>query len=177
MTAELITPRFRLRPFQAEDLERLFTLYGDARVMAIRKIGTQSRAETQGQMAEILRHWRERGFGLYGIYARADGAFLGECGLREARPGADEIELSYGLLPEAWGQSVASEVARAMVAHGFATLGLAEILAMARADNAASLHILEKLGFTKLADIAEGKATVVKSLLRRSDWERGMGRS
>lgn len=173
----LTTPRFRLRAFQAEDLERLFTLYGDQRVMAIRKIGTQSRAETEWQMAEILRHWDERGFGLYGIFARADGAFLGECGLREARPGADDIELSYGLLPETWGQGVASEVARAMIAHGFETLSLAEIFAMARADNAASLHILGKLGFTRVAEIAEGEATVVKSILIRSDWAERMGRS
>lgn len=173
----LTTPRFRLRAFQANDLERLFTLYGDPRVMAIRKIGTQSRAETEEQMAEILRHWDERGFGLYGVFARDSSTFLGECGLREAKPGADDIELSYGLLPETWGRGVASEVARAMVAHGFKKLGLQQIFAMARADNGASLHILGKLGFTKVAEIAEGEVTVVKSLLTRLDWERGTSRS
>jgi len=164
----LQTERLSLRPFTLADGDALFTLYGDRRVMSIRKIGLQTRDRSEAQLAEIVEHWRRRGFGLYAVYGRADGRFLGECGLRERVPYGEEIELSYGLIPETWGQGLAVEASRAVLDEGFARHGLRRIYAIARADNARSRRVMEKLGFRFLDDEAKGELRVVRYLLERA---------
>ena len=97
----LETERLRLRPFRASDGEALFRLYGDPAVMAIRKIGVQTRAGSDAQLAEILDHWARREFGLLAVLAREDGGFLGECGLREmAGPGSYLMPFFFVLYSE-----------------------------------------------------------------------------
>lgn len=79
---------------------------------------------------------------------RADGHVVGWGGL-----GVDPFapgwgpEVSYFLHPAQLGRGLATEVVRASVAHGFATLALPAIGAFARPDNAAPIRVLEKCGF------------------------------
>lgn len=163
----LVTERLRLRPFTAADGDLLFRLYGDPRVMAIRKIGVQTRAQSTAELAGIVAHWQRRGFGLHAVFERAGGRFLGECGLRERGPDDPEIELSYGLVPEAWGRGLAGEAAAAVLAEGFARHGLARVVAIARADNARSRRVMEKLGFRLEEESAKGAVTIVRYVLER----------
>jgi len=51
MIATLTTARLRLRPLTAANLPALVLLYGDAAVMAIRKMGIQTAAQTEQQLA------------------------------------------------------------------------------------------------------------------------------
>jgi len=170
----LTTRRLRLRPFAPSDGDALFTLYGDPGVMAIRKIGTQSRDQSDRQLVAICAHWRRRGFGLWSVHDRATGSFVGECGLREFRPGTDDIELSYGLLPSVWGNGLASEAAAAVVDVGFRSLGLVRILGIASASNAVSLRVLLKLGFQTEPEFAgnplDRQPAVVRTALTSADW-------
>ena len=46
-----------------------------------------------------------------------------------------------------WGRGIATEAGKAWIAHGFETLGLRRIEAGVNAANAASLRVIEKLGF------------------------------
>lgn len=59
------TARCWLRPFQSDDLDDLFQLYGDPEVMTTRKIGVQTREGTASQLAEFVDLWQKRRFGLY----------------------------------------------------------------------------------------------------------------
>ena len=158
----LETERLSLRPFTAADGGDLFTLYGDARVMSIRKIGLRTRAQSDTELAGIVQHWRRHGFGLYAVFDKTTGRFLGECGLRERAPGLDEIELSYGLVPDTWGRGLAAEAAGAVLADGFARHGLDRIYAIARASNARSRRVMEKLGFRFLDAEQKGDVPVVR---------------
>ena len=56
-------------------------------------------------------------------------------------------ELGYMLHPDVWGQGIATRFGRLAVDHAFATDDLPRIDAAAWADNAASAHVLHKLGF------------------------------
>lgn len=65
-------------------------------------------------------------------------------------PGAPEPRegcLGFTIAREHWGRGLATEAATALVRHGFGPLGLRRIVASVEAGNAASIHILEKLGF------------------------------
>lgn len=54
-----------------------------------------------------------------------------------------------------WGRGLATEATREVARHGFGRLGLKEIFAEAVARNAASIRVLEKLGFLKIATYAD----------------------
>jgi RimJ/RimL family protein N-acetyltransferase len=163
----LETERLRLRPFTADDGDTLFTLYGDSRVMSIRKNGPQTRPQSDAELTGIVEHWRRRGFGLHAVFDKADGRFLGECGLRERDPGGEEIELSYGLVPDSWGRGLAAEASRAVLAEGFARHSLHRIWAIARASNARSRRVMEKLGFRFLDELPKGDGAIVRYVLER----------
>ena len=61
--------------------------------------------------------------------------------------GADRLTLGFALKPEAWGQGLATEAARAMVKTGFGLTRAVETLAHVRIENVASCRVLEKCGF------------------------------
>ena len=69
----------------------------------------------------------------------------------------DEIEgaegvIGYWLDEAAWGQGFASEAARAVVDFAFGQLGLTRLTTGHAADNPASGHVLEKLGFQPIGE-------------------------
>ena len=145
----LETERLTLRPFVAADLAALTPIYGDSAVMAIRKLGVQTPAQTELELVAIIDHWARHGFGLWAVLDRRGGALLGECGLRYRAPVQaedSEIEISYGLATAAWGRGLATEASLAAMAHGFDVIGLTEIVAVAKASNQASHWVMEKLG-------------------------------
>ncbi|MDP6706298.1 MAG: GNAT family N-acetyltransferase [Alphaproteobacteria bacterium] len=166
---EIETERLRLRPFRAADGDLLYSLYGDDRVMSIRKIGPQTRAQSDEQLRGIVDHWGRRGFGLWGVFDKADGAFLGECGLREIQPGDGEaIELTYGLVPEVWGRGLGSEAGRVALDWGFEVARLETVYAVARADNRRSRRVMEKLGFRFEKEWDSGSKRVVRYIVQRT---------
>ncbi len=138
------TPRLRLRPLRPDDLRALHaTVYGDPAV------AWDGRAHTLEEAREALeaklRHAEEHGFGALAVEDRAQGAFLGWAGLQHLE-GGPEVELGYYLGRAAWGRGLATELARALVAHARETLGLARLVAVVRPENAASQGVLAKAG-------------------------------
>ena len=171
---EVFTERLLLRPFALDDRAQIVTFYGNAEVMAIRKLGVLDASAAERQLQIILDHWRAHGFGIWAVMERASGCFAGECGLRWADDGAD-VELTYGLLPAFRGRGYATEAARAALAFGFDTLSLHRIVAMARGDNAASHHVLEKCGMTRVWLRASGDHGLVRYAVQRSSGHRRQG--
>jgi [ribosomal protein S5]-alanine N-acetyltransferase len=57
-------------------------------------------------------------------------------------------ELGYWIGPSCWGRGYATEAARALVEHAFATTDLERIEGIVFARNPASCRVLEKAGFT-----------------------------
>ncbi|KLN61634.1 hypothetical protein WH96_04660 [Kiloniella spongiae] len=161
----LTSERLILRPFSSEDGNILFQLYGNDQVMAIRKIGTQTRQESDAQLAIITDHWLRRGFGLWAVFDRVNETFLGECGIREESETGDVVELSYGLLPEFWGGGLATEAARTVLDFGIEKLGMKTIYAFAQKKNATSLHILSKFGFQHECDFDEDGEMITRTVL------------
>jgi len=87
------------------------------------------------------------GFGLWLVELRETGEPIGICGLlqRETLPSPD---IGFAFRPQFWAKGYASESVRAVMTFAAATLHLSEILAIVSPSNAASIRLLEKLGFT-----------------------------
>jgi len=150
----IATPRLVLRHFEPRDLPDLFVMDGDDRVM--RYIGTGMAGRTREQCAEalprILAKAVERpGYGLLHASRRDSGAFVGAGGLFPL-PETAEVEIAYRLPFACWGQGYATEIARAVLAHGFATLGLARVVGLTFPENVPSQRVLEKIGMRREPD-------------------------
>lgn len=80
----------------------------------------------------------------------------------------DGHEIVYALTPGAWGQGFGTEIARALVAHGFDTLGLTEVHATVADGNEASLTLLSRIGFRHVRDITEENGCTTRLLTCRA---------
>ncbi|REK09031.1 MAG: N-acetyltransferase [Planctomycetota bacterium] len=143
---EILTERFRLRPFCQGDLDDLARLYADADVM--RYIGngnTRTRAQTWREIAAFLGHRQIRGYTNLAIEDRRTGAFVGECGpwFPEGWP---MLEVGWLVDPRRWGQGIAPEVGRAALDWSFENLGVDEICSIIVPENVASARVADKLG-------------------------------
>ncbi len=147
----LLTARLecvRPAPEHADDLS---TLLRDPRVA--RTLFTTgaapSEAEVVANLAAKQAHWQRHGFGLWMLYDRDSGAIVGRGGLQHTiATGSEEIEVGWAIVPERWGEGLATELALASVEAGFGTLDLSELIAYTLVDNAASRRVMEKAGFS-----------------------------
>src|SRR5262245_56307 len=153
---ELRTPRLRLRPFTATDAPVHLALYQDAEVTRQLGggpfVGDQIAVRSQRAIEKFVRHWAEKGFGVFAVEEHATGRFLGQCGLNTIAE-LGEIEVLYALERAAWGRGFATEAARAALAYGFGEAGLPRIIAVTRPEHARSRHVLEKLGMSYERDV------------------------
>ena len=90
------------------------------------------------------------------IERKADGAFLGFCGIK---PGAADTplenkpEIGWRLAASAWGRGYAREAAAACLDHGFARQGFDAVWAMTVPANVRSWGLMERLGMARRADL------------------------
>lgn len=137
--------RIRLRRFTPDDFAGLHQLNSDPEVMRHIGTGVRTESETHQHLERILDHWATHGFGIWAMLVRDSGRFAGRCGLQHYET-SDEIELSYALAPDLWGQGLILEAAQASLDFGFSTLALPRIIATVRSANVRSHRVLEKLG-------------------------------
>ncbi len=141
--------RLTLRRFTWDDASNLFELDADPKVRRyLDRPLPPTREEVREHILPSFMGWYERpgGFGYWAAEETASGAFLGWFHLRPSRENLHEIELGYRLKKSAWGRGYATEGARALVQHGFKTLGIGRVTATALAANAASIRVMEKAG-------------------------------
>jgi ribosomal-protein-alanine N-acetyltransferase len=171
--SEVETACLRLRRWQDDDLERLVALYADPRVARFLSVDGRPwpRERTVGAFQHFQRQWHERGFGPWAAIDRRTGRWLGQIGLNElpSWPGPDRVEVGWELDPSVWGRGLATEGGRAALTWGFEVVGLARIISVARADNAASRRVMAKCGLVFQEELAHKGALVVWYAIDRAD--------
>jgi len=154
MTPVLETPRLRLRPFRATDLDVQAATMTDPEVY--RHLGgvAATREETWRKILGSPGLWALLGYGYWVAERREDGAYLGQIGFadfkRDMIPGIEGIpEMGWIMAREAQGRGYATEAVLAALAWADESLGGGEIVAIVSHDNIASIRIAEKGGFTR----------------------------
>ena len=103
-------------------------------------------------MESICTHFERHGFGLWAVEVIGGAPFIGFIGLAVPSfnaPFMPCVELGYRLAFDHWGHGYATEGARAALAFGFTTVGLAEVVAMTATGNERSRRVMERLGMTR----------------------------
>ncbi|GGL95670.1 N-acetyltransferase [Deinococcus aerophilus] len=77
------------------------------------------------------------------------GRAVGQLGSKGQPDAAGALEIGYGMNPSAWGQGLATEAVRALVAWLHARPDVQTVTAQTALHNRASERVLEKLGFVR----------------------------
>ncbi len=92
-----------------------------------------------------LKHWAERGYGLWAVESLSSGELLGRGGLQYL-PDTNEVEVDFILGRKFWGQGFATEVGKVSLQYGFEELDFDTIVGIVHTENIASQKVLEKIG-------------------------------
>ena len=147
------TERLIARPWCLADAEAAFAMYGDPEV--VRYIGSAPEpdpAAMRAKLALIIERTRRLppGQGSFPCFARDDGRLVGSALIKplpdaQDRPSGD-VEIGWHLLRREWGNGYATEMGRALLAHGFGELGLERLHAVVEPPNLASQAVARRLG-------------------------------
>ncbi len=138
----------RLRPEHATELERLLL---DPQVVPTLWPWPEppTAVDVHAGLARQIDHWERHGFGLWLLRDQVTGEMVGRGGLVYTdATGFDQVEVGWAIVPERWGQGLATELALTAVRVAFADMELVELIALALPDNHASRRVMEKAGFT-----------------------------
>ena len=146
----LETARLRLRWLDEADAPALFTIFSDADVCRYWSSPPyEALAEAVALVDEIHRLFRAKTLFEWGVAERETDAVIGTVTLAHLDPQNRRAELGFSVARARWGQGIASEAVTAALAFGFTTLGLHRVEADVDPRNAASIRVLEKLGFAR----------------------------
>lgn len=151
----LETERTILRRLEPADLDDLARLYADEDVRRYYPEGTLTREETREELEWFLDgHPDDPSLGLWATILKPDGKFIGRCGLLPwTIEGRAVVEVAYMIAPRYWRRGLASECARALVRHGFDTLGLPRLISLIDPLNEASKRTALSAGMQFERDI------------------------
>jgi RimJ/RimL family protein N-acetyltransferase len=146
----LTTERLRLRRSRPEDADVISAYRTDPEV---HRYQGWERTDPQGVRAEI-EDMAARAPGSPGgwvqlsVEDKATGQLVGDVGLSPAEDEPGVIKVGYTISPKFQGKGYATEAVSALVDYAFDVLGADIVRAYASADNAASIRVAEKAGFT-----------------------------
>jgi [ribosomal protein S5]-alanine N-acetyltransferase len=168
----LESARLLFRPHEAADLDAFCAMEADVEVRRYVGGAPRTREAAEQRFWERAMHPVDDRLAMWATVLKADGRYIGRCGLypnfRGEQKLSGEAVLGFYLAREFWGQGLASEAGRAFVDFGFNELKLARIVTAVQEENAASIRVLEKLGFVVTEHEIGPRSFYHFELLRRS---------
>ena len=149
--AVITTERLILRGWRDSDLEPFHAMCSDPRVMAT--LGPlMTLDETRALIVRVEGFRAEYGYTFWALERRADGAFLGWCGVKPGPKGIPiegELEIGWRLAHDYWGQGYAREAAQATLDWVWRTLDVPLVAAITSVGNRNSWGLMERLGMVR----------------------------
>ena len=148
MTDVLLTDRLRIREWRgtAADVDALYAVLSDAETMHLWPAAFD-RAGCEAWISHARESYAAHGYGRWAVERRDTGAVIGDCGLNPTvLDGWSFVDIGWILHAGQHGEGLATEAARAIAAHAFGPLALAELIAHMAEDHVASRAVAERLG-------------------------------
>ena len=145
------TERLVLRSWREEDIAPFWESACDPEVMRF-LLPMANRDEAVERYHAQSAMQAGHGFCFWVIERKADGAFLGQCGLCPPRLGFSEVEIGWRLSRHAWGQGYALEAASGVLGWAWRELDVPSIIAITVRANEPSWRLMDKLGMRYFPD-------------------------
>lgn len=143
----LTTERLRLEPIDDRHFEGLQAMNRQPEVMRHISGRPETPEETRHMIGLVKDRWTQYGFSWWAFIERDTQRLVGAgCVQHLGRDPANPHELGWRLVPDKWGQGLASEAARAMAAWAFETLEAPLLCAICLPENHDSAKVMRRLG-------------------------------
>jgi RimJ/RimL family protein N-acetyltransferase len=146
----LETERLDLRGPTLDDLDAYKAFYKVSDLTVGQYRGGRNATEIATILESHMRHWQDKGFGMWLLSLKGSGAFLGGAGLSQPN-GWPRHELTWWLMPKTRGFGYASEASRAIIAWAYTHLGWTTVETHMRDENIPARRLAERLGGQKIA--------------------------
>jgi ribosomal-protein-alanine N-acetyltransferase len=145
----LQSERLVLRDLRPQDAPAVLRIFGDDEVTRYYDLDTFT---DLAQAENLIERFQQRYLNQIGIrwgiaLNNAEDDLIGTCGYNIWIQGHARAVVGYDLARSKWRQGIMSEALSTVVRFGFAQMGLNRIETPIFAENAASGHLLKKLGF------------------------------
>lgn len=152
----LRTERCYLRELTMDDMDALFSLYGQPGVTEYMEGLYERREEEAYQRAYIENMYRYYGYGMWLVCKKDTGEVIGRAGLEHREyQGELELEMGYLIAPSEQRKGYATEVCKAIMKYAGEYLDFPTLNCLIEPENMISVHLVETLGF-----MYEGKMDV-----------------
>ncbi|MGC2108371.1 MAG: GNAT family protein [Candidatus Korobacteraceae bacterium] len=165
MFPEILTQRLAIRDLEANDGPRIFAYHRRPEVSRFQTWGTDSVDSIQTYIRGLAAvdpatpgRWYQ-----VGIFLRAGGKLIGDCGFRVLEGEPRQAEIGITLAPEFQRQGYATEALTPLLGHLLVTLGKHRVFGSVDPKNVSSIKLLERVGMRK-------EAHFVKSLWFKGEW-------
>jgi len=151
MHAIIATSRLILRELTPKDQDELARVLSDADAMRYYPHPFTGE-EVEGWIRWNMENYEKYGYGLWAVIRKADGVFLGDCGITmQEIEGRELPELGYHIIPAYGGRGYATEAAAACVRYAFEHLGMDVLYSYTTPANIPSRRVAEKIGMEAAA--------------------------
>ena len=144
------TERLILRPWRDADREPFWAMACDPRVMAY--LPPLTRTECDASVDRMIAIERDHGHVFWALERKAEGDFIGFCGILPPRSPIFEHEIGWRLAHHAWGLGLAREAAEASLEWAWSHLPVPAIMAITNLANVRSWGVMERLGMARCPD-------------------------
>ena len=144
----LETKRLLVRELTLEDLDALFELYSYEGMTDYMEGLYPYEEEYAYQKAYIESMYGFFGYGMWLVFEKESGKLVGRAGVEHREELDGELELGYAIGTPWQGIGFATEVCEGILRYVQEELYFEEIVSLVEPANIASVHLLEKLGFS-----------------------------
>jgi ribosomal-protein-alanine N-acetyltransferase len=146
----ITTPRVVLRWISEDDIDGLYEVFSDPRVMRYWSSGPLANREAAAQLQQEIAAGNENDTMLkWGLALRDSNRVIGTTTLFNLNLDNGRAELGYALGSAHWRKGYMQEALQALVSHAFEVMNLRRLEADVDPRNAASIRTLERLGFQR----------------------------
>lgn len=170
--------RIKLRHLEESDIDDLFDIFSDQEAMLYWSSPPfAERSEAAKLLLEIHKNLEKKQLFQWGIALRETDKIIGTSTLFHLDMRNRRAEIGYALNRNYWKQGFVNEALKALFKFAFDELNLHRIEADVDPNNAASIRVLEKLGFQKEGFLRERWFVGGKTFdsffygLLRSEWQ------
>ena len=166
------TERLRLREYTPDDLDALYEILSDPETMR-HYPAPYSREKTARWIAWSLENYARYGFGLWARELKADGTFLGDCGLTmQCIDGETLPEIGYHVHWNHWRRGYAREAGRAVRDWAFRSTDFPALYSYMNRDNQTSRATAASIGLRQVKTFEDPRyGPMCVYALRREEWE------
>ncbi|PYE26946.1 RimJ/RimL family protein N-acetyltransferase [Rhizobium sp. PP-F2F-G20b] len=149
------TERLRIRNWQDSDRDLFFEINSDPEVMTFFPF-RRDRADADALFDRNRQAIADTGYGFFALALKETDEPIGFCGLAipDLAPilPVGTVEIGWRLARRDWSKGYVTEAASVLLAFGFKTRGLDEIVSFAVTDNRRSIAVMERIGLIRDID-------------------------